>query len=491
MRVAKTLLCVAVLAAALVAGAVPAGAQGITTGAIAGLVTAQDGSALPGAVINAVHEPTGTRYSAVTREDGRFRILNVRVGGPYKIDAAMDGFRTQEDNNAFVKLGETLDLDFTLSLDTVSETVTVVGTSSALINSSKTGATSQVSTEALETLPTIGRGFEDFARTNPFFSVSAENEDPNAISVAGRSSRYNNIQIDGAVNNDLFGLADQGTPGGQADTTPISLDAVQELQLVLAPFDVRQGGFSGGGVNAITRSGTNKFQGSVYAFSRDDSLVGNDNENLGDFGTFSDDQYGFRLGGPISQDKVFFFINGEITEKETPTGWSLDGSSGQQFGVVGGANALDEAAAFRQALIDRYGFDPGFLNEQVRDTPSDKFFGRVDFNLNDSNNLTVRHNFVDAANDINRPSSRTYEFPSETYDFQSETNSTVAQLNSVFGPNTFNEFRFTYQTIRDSRGGIDGTRFPWIEIERVFDFETGARLGEFEAGTEPFSTRNA
>ncbi len=488
MRFAKTLLCVAVLAMALVIGALPANAQGTTTGSVTGVVEAQDGSLLPGAIITAIHEPTGTRYTSVTREDGRFRILNVRVGGPYTIEAQLEGFMSREDRDLYVKLGDSLDLTFELSLDTVSETVTVVGTSNSLINPTKTGSTSNVSTEAIETLPTIGRGFEDYARTNPFFSISSDNDDPNAISVAGRSSRYNNIQIDGSVNNDLFGLADQGTPGGQADATPISIDAIQELQLVLAPFDVRQGGFSGGGVNAITRSGTNRYKGSVYYFTRDDSLVGDGPDQLGQFGEFSEDQYGFRLGGPISKDKVFFFINGEITDKQRPTGWSLDGSSGQAFA---NGQAADEAATFRQALIDRYGFDPGGLGEQTRETPSDKYFGRIDFNLNESHNLTIRHNFVDAENDVNRPGSRTFEFESETYLFRSKTNSTVAQLNSVFGPNTFNELRLTNQTVRDRRAGLNGLRFPWIQIERVFDTATGARLGQFEAGTEPFSTRNA
>jgi len=467
--------------------AVPAAfAQGVTTGSISGLVTDADGTtALPGAIVTAVHVPTGTRYNTVTRADGRFRILGVRVGGPYTVTASLDGFRPQEDRDLFVQLGEDLFLDFQLQLETVEETLTVVGTSNPLINPNKTGSTSQVGEEAIVTLPTLSRGLEDFTRTNPFFANAAENENPEAISVAGRSGRYNNIQIDGSVNNDLFGLAGQGTPGGQTETQPISIDAIQEIQLVLAPFDVRQGGFTGGGVNAITKSGSNQFNGSIYYFNRDQSLVGDLGER--EFGDFSEDQYGFSIGGPISRDKVFFFVNAEKSDKTTPTGWSIDGSGGLAFGGNRNAEVLAGANLFRQALIDRYGYDPGGVGQDSRDTTSDKIFARLDFNLGASHTLTLRHNYIDAGNDVNFPGSRTFEFPSEAYLITNKTNSTVAQLNSVISPTMFNELRLANQTIKDRRGPRNGINFPWIEIENVIP---GTGL-EFEAGTEPFSTRNA
>ena len=455
-----------------------------TTGSIGGVVTAQaDGSALPGAQVTAVHEPTGTRYSAISDAEGRFRILNVRVGGPYNASASMDGFHTQDASGIVVQLGEAAELRFQLQLESVAETVIVVGESTPLINSGRTGAASNVTTEALESLPTIDRGFNDFARTNPFFTITSDNEDPDSISVAGRNSRYNAISIDGSVNNDLFGLADSGTPGGQTGSTPISLDAIQELELVIADFDVRNGGFSGGGINAVTRSGSNNIKGSVFFFTRDKDFFGDGPDSLGEFGDFEEDQYGFRLGGPVKKDKVFFFVNADLEDRTTPTGFSLDGASGQQFGAgVGGLVA--EANRFRQILLDNYNFDPGGLAEHARDNPSDKFFVRFDFNLNDSNNLTARHNYVDAARDVNRPDADTYQWPSNTYDIQDETNSTVVQLNSVFGANAFNEARVAFQSIRDRRAGADGIFFPWIEVEDVQGFE-------FEAGTERFSTRNA
>ncbi|MCP3957535.1 MAG: TonB-dependent receptor [bacterium] len=469
----------------------PAAFGQTTTGAISGTVTAQaDGSALPGAQVTAVHEPTGTNYSTVADSTGRFRFLGVRVGGPYNVTAAMDGFHSQEATGVNVGLGEDTNLKFQLQLESVAETVIVVGESTPLINSGRTGAASNVSSEALESLPTIDRGFNDFARTNPFFTINSENEDPDAISVAGRNSRYNSISIDGSVNNDLFGLADTGTPGGQSGTTPISLDAIQELELVIADFDVRNGGFSGGGINAVTRNGTNSWKGSAFYYTRDKSLFGDysvDNETV-EFGDFDEDQYGFRLGGPVSKDKVFFFINADIEDRVTPSGFSLDGSSGQQF-AGGDGGLVAEANRFRNILMTNYGHDPGGLGENTRDDPSDKYFARLDFNLNDSHNLTFRHNFVEAARDINRPSSFTYQWPSNTYDFQTETNSTVLQLNSVFGANAFNEARIAFQSIEDRRAGADGVRFPWVEIEDVNGSAPGRN--EFEAGTERFSTQNA
>lgn len=467
-----------------------------TTGSLSGVVTAkEDEAALPGAQITAVHQPTGTRYNGISGVDGRFRILNVRVGGPYTVSAAMDGFHTQEATDVFVQLGEDASLRFQLQLASIDETLIVVAESSPLINPSKTGASSNVSTEAIETLPTVQRSLYDFARTNPFFTVGNENEDPDAISVAGRSGRYNNITIDGSVNNDIFGLADSATPGGQAGTTPISLDAIQELELVLADFDVRNGGFSGGAINAITRSGSNDFEGSVFFYTRDNDYFGDGNDEVAELGEFSEDQYGFRLGGPISKDKVFFFVNADLEERTTPTGVSIDGATGQQVGLTRDGtffDAVEQANRFRQILIDNYGFDPGGLSENGRDNPSDKILAKLDFNLNDSNNLTLRHNYVDAGLDVNRPGTTFYEFPSETYDFQSETNSTVGQINSVFGTNYFNEARIALQSIKDRRAGRDGVRFPHIQTDVEIPFGNGqSGTVVFEAGTENFSTNNA
>jgi hypothetical protein len=459
-------------------------AQGTTTGNLGGVVTDMSGALLPGVTIEATHQPTGTRYSTVTDSQGRFKMANVRVGGPYGVTAALEGFHPQESTDTYVSLGEETRLTFLLPLESVTETVTVVGESNPLISPSRTGAASNIVTETIEDMPTLQRGFADFARLNPFFTVGGENEDADAISVAGRSSRYNNIQIDGAVNNDLFGLADSGTPGGQTETTPISLDAISEIQLVLADYDVRNGGFSGGSINMITRNGTNNFHGSVFYFTRDDSFVGDGPEQLGEPGTFEEDNYGFRVGGPISRDKMFFFVNGEISERSQPTGWSLNGATGQCF-----INCAPESLVAQERFVDilsRYGFDPGGRDSQQRGIDSDKFFGRLDFNIADEHQLTLRYNYVDAVNLINFPGSRTYEWDSEAYDQANETNSAVVQLNSSIGANKFNEARIAFSNVEDRRRGI--STFPWVEIEDIAP--AAGFFEEFEAGTEPFSTRN-
>jgi hypothetical protein len=450
--------------------------QTATTGALSGVVTDQTGATLPGAAAEAVHEPTGTRYSGVTDTAGRFAFLNVRVGGPYLVTVSLSGFKPEKQERVTVALGEERALSFKLRLETVTETVEVTAEASSIISPSSTGPTSNVAQAAIETLPTVARGIEDFARLSPYFNSqgSGDGAGANALSVAGRNTRYNNIQIDGAINNDLFGLADSGTPGGQTESQPISIDAVQELQLVVAPYDVRQGGFSGGGVNAVTRSGTNAFHGTAYYFMRSEGLVGN-GPNDRPIATFSDKQYGASLGGPIAKDRVFFFANAELGRKDRPAGWSIDGSSGQKFGREA------EAARFLSILQNKYGYDPGGASEFIRDTPSDKVFGRLDFNLSDRHRLTLRHNYIKAKNDIGFPTSTNYFFPDFFYQFRDTTNSTVAQLNSTF-VKAVNELRVTYQRVRDNRDGV--TDFPTVFV----DVSGG---GQFRAGRENFSTANA
>ncbi len=459
--------------------------QGLTTGVLSGVVTDADNAVLPGVSVEAVHTDTGTRYSGQTGGDGRFSLQNVRPGS-YIVTVTLEGFHPQEVTDPVVSLGEQTRLSFRLELETVTETVTVVGESNPLITASRTGASSNISTGQIENLPNIDRGFNDFARLNPFMVPQAENEDPDAISVAGRSSRYNNIQIDGAVNNDLFGLADSGTPGGQTETAPISMDAIAEMKLVVADFDVRNGGFTGGSINAITRSGTNAYKGSVFYYTLDESLVGDGKEELGKPGIFDEEQYGFRIGGPIKKDKIFFFANGEIGTRNTATGWSLDGSSGQCFGNCD-PYVQEQAARFKEILQTRYGFDPGSLSEESRPTDSDRWFLRFDFNAGSQHQITARWNYVDAANLINRPGSSTYEWPSEGYNITSKTNSLVGAVNSTFGSNKFNEARITFQTVEDRRPAV--SYFPWVEVE---DLNPDLNYyEEFEAGGEPFSTANS
>ena len=457
---------VAAVLVALVALAAPVAAQ-VTTGGLSGQVVAQsDRSALPGVAIEAIHVPTGTRYAAVTNESGRFTIVNARVGGPYSVKAALSGFRELEAANVYVSLGDVTNLAFEMTLDTVEEIIEVVGSSDDLISADRTGSSSSVSLDVIESLPTVRRQLQDYARLNPYFTIDPSDQSGTRLSVAGKNNRYNTIQIDGAVNNDLFGLADTGTPGGQADTQPINLDSIQELQLVVSPYDVRQGGFTGGGINAITRSGANQFSGSIYGSMRDEDYVG-DGPLDRPIAEFSEDQYGARLGGPILRDKLFFFVSGEMNRREAPTGVAADGSAGTQF------NQPVQAAAFRQLLINRYGYDPGSLSDFPATQDSDLAFLRFDWNAAPNHSLTLRHNYVDGLRDVvgDRSSTR-YRFETAIYAFDSETNSTVAQLNSIFGANMFNEARVSFQTIRDARAKM-GT-----EIKAAITPEQAAKYDE-------------
>lgn len=451
----------------------------ITTGSITGRVVAADGSALPGVTVEAVHVPTGTRYSDVTGMEGRFTMPNVRVGGPYSVTASLEGFRAFEARTVSVPLGGSADVPVTLQLATVSEAITVTATADNIINPNRSGATSVVSEDQIETLPTVNRTLQDFARTNPYVNVDPQDFSATRMTVAGKNNRYNSIAIDGAVNNDLFGLADTGTPGGQADALAISLDAIKEISVSVSPYDVRQGGFTGGGINAITRSGTNDYEGSVFYSKRDPSFVGE-----GPFGIevsqFDAEQYGGRFGGRILRDKLFFFVNGETSERAEQDDYTGDGS-------IPGSSYRSPAdlVAVRNFLMDQFDYDPGNLADLPRTKKSENLFGRIDWNVNAANQFTIRHNYVEASNDVIQDRNTTrFRFPNSIYFFADETNSTVAQLNSTFGGNSFNEARVNFTTIRDKR--TTPGLFPGIEIGG-----TGPRSADIIAGAEQFSTANS
>jgi len=466
--------------AALVLALAPAVyAQGLTTGTLRGAVVAKvDGTTIPGATVTAVHQPTGTQYTAVVGSNGYFVMPSVKVGGPYLVTAEADGWVTKEAGDINVRLGETTPITLEMELAGVAETIVVTGAVEPLVNPSQTGSTSAVSQKTLETLPTVNRSLQDFARTNPYFVVDAQDFSSTRLNVAGRNNRYNSIQIDGAVNNDLFGLADTGTPGGQTDSQPISLDAIEQLQMVVSPYDVRQGGFTGGGINAVTRSGGNQFHGSVFGTQRDASFVGDGPRNR-PISDFNQDQYGLRVGGPIIKDKLFFFVSGEMNRKDQPTGVSADGSAPTQFRNPAGATQI------ANLLTSRYNYNPGGLGDFPVATDSDLAFVRLDWNASPSHQVTLRHNYVDAGRDVfDARSSTRFRFPTSIYTIADETNSTVAQINSIFGANAFNEGRIGLQTIRDIRSVP--VVFPSIEIGG-----SGPRNGEFLAGTEQFSTANS
>ena len=497
-RLIRTCSLLALISSAALLPAPQAGAQTVTTGAISGIVSDESGGVLPGATIAAVHEPTGTRYGAVSGTDGRFSILNVRVGGPYSVTTTLSGFRDQKYAGLNVALGSELAVPVKMKLQTLTETVEVVAEGGAIISPSATGPAANISVEAIQNMPTVSRSISDLARLSPHFTPVGNGDGSGAdvLSVGGRSARYNNIQIDGANNNDLFALAsNSGNPGGGTGTQPISFDAIQELQLVVAPYDVRQGGFSGGGINAITRSGTNAFHGTVLYEFRSQGLVGDSTARLGPtgvvaspsrpLGTFSEKQMTASLGGPIVKNKAFFFVNVDLTRNKTPSGFSADGSSGQKFNVP--QADLDRALSI---LKTKYGYDPSLggnpLGEFTRNTPSNKVFARLDFNLSDKHRLIVSDNFTKPTTDVGFPSTSLFLTPDSYYQIHNRSNSIVAQLNSTFGA-AVNELRVNYQKIQDIRTGA--TAFPQVRVDLTPGTCSSATCS-IRFGTEEFSTAN-
>lgn len=506
----KLMFFVAVVACVTLAMPAAVYAQ-VTTGNLAGTVSDPASGPLPGVTVEAIHTPTGTRYSSISDANGRFFMPNVRIGGPYKVTGALEGMKPSDVSNVQVNVGTTTEVPLHMRLAAVSESITVTARPDDVINPNRTGSTSTVAEKQIESLPTINRSLQDMARTNPYFVIDPRDESATTMQVAGRNNRYNSIQIDGAVNNDLFGLAATGTPGGQSNAQPISLDAIEQIQLVVSPYDVRQGGFTGGGVNVVTRSGSNKLSGSLFGTKRNQNNVGKTvpvfTNTAGQVGccfngngtvtsitekpitNFDYSQYGGRLGGPIMQDKLFFFVNGERNRKSQPDGTSADGSAGTTYAnatqdAVCGGVAGCSAARLRQDLISKYGYDPGGLGDIQKATPANLIFGRLDFNATAGNALTLRHNYVKGGNDIvsNRSGSQ-FRFPTSIYTQANRTNSSVAQLNSVISTGAFNEARVGIQSIKDIRS--TPVQFPSIEIGGANQNAT------LNAGTERFSGGNS
>jgi hypothetical protein len=459
--------CLALCMLALVPGILTA--QTVTTGSLAGTVRDSQKAVIPGAVVIAVHVPTGTTYEILTQSDGRYQIPSARVGGPYIVKASAKKFNGQEQKDIQVALGESRQVDFILQPAAAAETVTVTA-EAQLIDTSVSGTVANVDEQSIKELPSISRSINDFARTSPYFnSTSTEaNSGYEVISVAGRNNRYNNMQIDGSVNNDVFGLAGSGTPGGQTGTQPVSLDAIQEIQLVVSPYDVRQGGFSGGGINAITKSGTNAFHGTGYFFGRNQDWIraipgvgspANPHPGNTVVGPFGDKQVGFSVGGPIVKDRAFFFTNFDWARKDTPTGYSLDGKSGQTW-----ANAALVQQVFDIAK-NTYGYDPGGLGEFSKPNNSNKIFIRGDMNLTKNNQLMVRMNYVKGVAYSGTVYSDTYKAPTNFYSMTDVMKSFVGQLNSTKGK-VYNEFRITYQRERNARGDQPGQKpFPEVRVD--------------------------
>jgi hypothetical protein len=435
----------------------------VTSSSITGTVKNAAGEIQPGATVKAIHQPTGTVSTVQTDRAGIYNIVNLIPGGPYSVVVTFVGFENIEQNDIRLQLGENLRLDLVFGQTKSAELETVTITGSRVPR--KTGAATSIGKEQIASLPTLSRGLSDFTRLTP---------QANGNSFGGANNRFNNITIDGAVNNDVFGLAGSGTPGGQAGTQPISLDAISELQVVLAPYDVSYGNFTGAGVNAVTRSGTNNFEGSVYYFVRNENTIGRDPVTKAASDEFSIKQYGFRLGGPIIKNKLFFFVNGELGRETTPSLYNIGQSS-----VASNATEINTLADYVRTT---YGYDvggTGLVNTQRR---SDKVFARLDWNINDVHRLTLRHNYIKAYDDIFSRSNTIFRYGNNGYRFNNEQNITVMELKSRFSNQVSNSLIIGLHKIRDFRS-TSGALFPQVEIAH--------NGGTIQLGSDRSSTANA
>ncbi|MEL6191116.1 MAG: TonB-dependent receptor [Bacteroidota bacterium] len=460
-------------------------AQGTTSSRMNGQVLNEAGEAVSGATILAVHTPTGSRYGAISNDDGYYRIPNMQVGGPYTVTTKFLGFGDNIQQGIFLTLGQAFRLDIDLSEQaTVLDEVVITSTAGDLFDGNRTGSETYVSEEAINTIPTSSRRLNDFLRLTPQAAVGNDGAvNSGAISFAGVNNRFNAIFIDGAVNNDIFGLANTGTNGGQAGISPISPDALEQIQVVLAPYDVKLGGFAGGGINAVTRSGTNKLEGSAYYFLRNEDLAGKtptdiDGANRTKLDPFTSQTYGFRVGGPIVKDKLFFFVNAELERREEPRPFVPENYAGATSpgDIVG---VLDQ---IRQRFIDDYGYDPGGYLNSPQTTNGDKFLVKLDWNINDNNKLTVRHSYAKAETEIHpAPSNTTIPFEKTGYIFPSTTNSSAIELKSTIGNNMSNNLILGATIVRDDRD-ILGDPFPQVRIDDG--------IGTIIVGTDNFSYSN-
>jgi hypothetical protein len=458
-------------------------AQGTTSGSIEGTVFDTQGETVPGANVIAIHEPTGSRYGAATRANGTYTIKGARVGGPYTVQVSFVGYNPQKKELTNLELGETLEVDFTLqegslSLDEISVTAQV----DPVFSSGRTGAKTNISREEIDRTPTLSRSLEDFTRLTPQSNGSG--------SFGGTNDRYNNILVDGATLNDVFGLG-EGTPGSQVGVeSPISIDAIEEFNVDLAPYGVTNNNFTGAQINAITRSGTNELSGSVYYQLRNESFSGNfiqeDGRRSSDIDEFSEQFVGFRLGGPIIEDKLFFFINAELKRETAPINAGLQGSGESNVFPATPQTFMDISNVFQNT----YGYNPGGIDPISQDQDNDKILAKLDWNINDNNKFTLRYNYVDAVDQqgIGR-GEFSYDFGARQYNFNSSQNSIVGELNSTLGDNAYNEFRAVYTRIRDSRDVVDQP-FPQVAVSLPIDPSEGD-FRSANVGIDRFSQANA
>ena len=483
---------VAAFAAMLVA--VSAFAQ-ITTSSLGGRVTDANGEPVIGAAVVATHEPSGTVYGVTTNEDGRYAVNGMRSGGPYKVEISCLGYKPLVYTDVNLQLAEAYALNGTLEDDSqmLGEAI-VVAAPASKFSAEKTGAATNISSQQITSLPTISRSLTDVTRLSPYGG--------NGMTFGGVDGRTANFTVDGANFNNNFGLND-GLPGGG---NPISLDAIEEMQVVISPYDVRQTNFIGGGVNAITKSGTNKFIGTAYVYHRNENMRGNQVAGVEVSGARDRDRnttYGFTLGGPIIKNKLFFFVNAEYAQ--TPSvavrwraieeGQTPDANKYLSYATV------EDMKLVKDFVSEKYGYDTGSFTDFPADQNNLKLLARVDWNINDANRLAVRYNYTNntrwsapnassmdggTRSAFGRTSLYSMAFANSMYSQNNLVHTLSFDLNSRINDNLSNQFLATFSKLDDIRG-TNSKEFPFIDILDG----TGTTTQYMALGYELFTWNNA
>jgi len=454
----------------------------VTTSSIKGVVSDETSSGLPGANVVVFHTPTGTTYGAATDIDGRFNLVNLRVGGPYTVTVSYIGYTPNIFTNVYLTLGKTEVLSLALTPDSQQLDAVVITASNTkgVFGSDRTGAETNVGRKELTTLPTISRSASDFTRLEPTASNG---------SFGGRNDQYNNFSLDGAIFNNPFGL-DAATPGGQTNAQPVSLDAIDQIQVSTAPYDVTQSGFTGASVNAVTKSGSNEFKGTVYGFYRNEDMTGSKIKGEDIFvPSLTQEQTGFSIGGPIIKNKLFFFANYEEDKRD---------DLGQSWLPNRGTGAINESVVLEsdlmavQGALSALGYDSGAYEGFIHQSQSSKGIFKLDWNVNDNNQLAVIYNWLDASKDkpahptalgFRGPNASILQFENSGYQINNKLNSLQVELNSRLSDNVSNKMQFGYTVFEDFRNPMSSPA-PSIIIEN------GSGQNYIIAGHEPFSINN-
>ena len=442
-----------------------------TTASLQGFVADAEGKPLAGATVIATHTPTETIYGTTTDRNGAYHLQGLRVGAPYTVEFSFVGFKSKTFNDIALSLGEAKHINTSLASD---NTIDAVVVNTERFADSRMGAGEVFHRDLIERTPTVSRSIDDITRLAPQAMVSKDG----GISIAGTNSRYNSFQIDGTASNDMYGLTSTGTNGGLAGANPIPLDAISDIQVVTAPFDVRQGGFSGGGINAITKSGTNTFSGTAYAYYNDHNFYGRSPLNGAKLAEQRTQIYGVSLGGAIVKNRLFFFLNGEFNLDSSPSSYYV-GDSGCNISEA-------DAKAIAERFYALTGYDGGGYGKQTLNKRTGSLIARLDWNISSRHNLSLRYNFLDARKDEFVSSATLLRFNGEGYTSTADTHSLVAELNSRVSDKVFNEFRVGYTRVHDGRDAMSGELYPYVEIQKMRDGENTSVY----IGTDPFAIMN-